>query len=248
MIGINEESDTTISRDTKSFIADNISVDVLKRYFKIHKSFEFNPRDPLSDLANCLHYQMPGAKQLIEDFWSLERTVTLVYDPYLNFPFYGDYSGVSGKSIVLKSFNAGEVMEEFFHAYWALWLTPSGGIKAYDELEAELDAKIYVSFVMSARNALSESAFGTNPKDMLVKGPLEFYKETCKIFQEEMHMDYYRYFQKGGHLTKYTMDENLYRRLYDAFARDMCHPEKVGTLYNVRGIPLIFRLLNNRWN
>lgn len=178
MIEREEKSVATTSSVTKNQVFGDITVDVLKRVFKIDPSLTTNTGQ-LQQIANILNYRMPGANLMLSDFVKYGKSITLVYDDNIPYPYYGKYKNVLGYSIVLNSINFGQicveaVLEEFFHAYWALFMTNNGGITAAQEFEAQLEAKIYTSFVMSAEKAIKMDST-LEKRHAVVYGPIGLY-------------------------------------------------------------------------
>lgn len=126
LIETKEDASTITSPNTKVFLI--IDANALRRVFNIDQSFTKN-RYLLDRLANQLNYSMPGVKVMFYDFLHFARRVTLVYDDKAKYSYYGKYEGGPGNAIVLNSLDdIDAILEEFFHAYWALWVTQNGSI------------------------------------------------------------------------------------------------------------------------
>lgn len=237
MIEVKEEPPTATSLNTKNDMLWGIDDEVLKEIFTIDPSFTKNPYS-LSALASLLNSNMPGAKDMLQLFSRFGKTITLVYDPKAEASQYvNGYKDILGNVIVLKSINLDDILEEFFHAYWATCFGRNGIIPAHLRLNAELDAKIYVSFVRCAAGNGS------------VGGPIIYYGRTFDLFYDNTLKDAELYYQPGGDQIIYDMSEDLYKQFYDAFAidvKDTIYSDFVGRREYTNGISAIFDLLNNR--
>lgn len=237
MIEVKEEPPTATSLNTKNDMLWGIDDEVLKEIFAIDPSFTKNPYS-LSVLASLLNSNMPGAKDMLQLFSRFGKTITLVYDPKAEASQYvNGYKDILGNVIVLKSINLDDILEEFFHAYWATCFGRNGIIPTHLRLNAELDAKIYVSFVRSA--AVSGS----------IDGPIIGYPNAANLFITHMRGATMGYYEPGGDKIIYDMSEDLYKKYYDAFAmdvKDTIYSDFVGRREYTNGISAIFDLLNNR--
>lgn len=238
MIEVKEEPPTATSPNTKSDMIWDINVEVLKRIFHIDPALLTQNSYFLTSLASFLNLEMPGAKSMLGYFSQIGKTITIVYDPYAPYSQYKNgYKNISGNVIVLNSLDPDNILEEFFHAYWAHTLFRDGVIPEDLRLNAELDAKMYTTFVRCARDNGSAS------------GPLIHYLSTMDIFAEHYRNDYDNYHGPGGYLKEYKMDHYLYQELYDQFeidvrATDSEYSEFYGNRYFTEGRFAIFYLLN----
>lgn len=245
-----EEKPNKISSvSTKSLSFYNIDTTQLRKVFKIHSSFEKNP-NLFTRLASEIKYNVPGNKMMLNEMSSLKDKITIIYDPTVKSSLYHwrGYKSVLGKVIVRKTLELDNILEELYHAYWAIKIDgPDGQIPTDYKLNAEFDAKLYTIFVLSAQSV--KRIPGNYDYD--IPFLFGFYGQTQTLFAANMPPYFISFKYPPFPGAKCEIPQKLYIDLYDAFAKgvkyDECpYKDYKGWSGYSEGLNLIIKLINSR--
>lgn len=175
----------------------HIDIDTIKEIFQVDESFT----DPLLEQF-CNRLQgAPGINVILNHFRIIGRKIKLVYNPKLS-------SSYGNNTISLSELDMGHVLEELIHAYHGHFLRSDGTIPAFRKLNAELDAKFYVTFVMTTMK--------------LPWPPFNWYTRTSALFEKHnFAKDAINYTPPYKEYSRSVeVIGKMYKEFYEAFVKD----------------------------